>query len=201
MQLRKSISISIFSFLLFTFQTSNGQQITPADASVYAAPVPGEKAIGRWDITLNYKNKERPSWLEIYKSGGKSLVGKFVGMGGSERPITEVHYDTNTKEYTFSIPEQWGNDQVVATFSLVNGELKGVLKIGKAQTKSSWIGERAPKLDEKVGKRISWGQPIDLLKNGLSDWKYTRGWHVKNGVLAIKAKGSEEDRNLGGNQN
>ncbi len=193
----------IFSLalLLFTFQMSNGQQITPADADVYAAHVPGQEAIGRWDITLNYKGTERPSWLEIFKSGGKSLLGKFVGMGGSERPISEVVYNENTKKYSFSIPAQWGNNQTTATFSLVNGKLKGHFKIGSSSEEYSWTGKRAPKLNEKVGKQIKWGQPIDLLQNGLSDWTYTRGWHVKNGVLAIKAKGTEEDRNQGGNQN
>lgn len=203
MKTKSNIHIVIISLilLLFTFQISNGQQITPADADVYAAPVPGEKGIGRWDITLNYKNTERPSWLEIYKSGGKTLVGKFVGMGGSERPVTQIYFNANTKEYSFSIPAQWGNDQVISTFSLVNGELKGIFKIGKGQIESSWMGKRAPNLDEKVGKQILWGQPISLLQNGLSDWEFTRGWQVDNGVLAIRAKGSEQDRNQGGNQN
>src|SRR5690625_4894725 len=203
MRPKSNILIAILSvpLLLFTYKISNGQQITPEDADVYASPVPGEKAIGRWDITLNYKNTKRPTWLEIYKSGGKTFVGKFVGMGGSERPITQIHYNTNTEEYSFSIPAQWGNDQVASTFSLDNGELKGIFKIAKEQIESSWVGKRAPKLDEKVGKQMSWGQPIDLLQNGLSDWKFTRGWEINNGVLAIKAKGTEQDRNKGGNQN
>src|SRR5699024_8803568 len=123
MRPKSNILIAILSvpLLLFTYKISNGQQITPEDADIYASPVPGEKVIGRWDITLNYKNTKRPSWLEIYKSGGKTLVGKFVGMGGSERPTTQVHYNTNTEEYSFSIPAQWGNDQVASTFSLDNG--------------------------------------------------------------------------------
>lgn len=194
-------SILSVMLLMFTFLISNGQQITPADADVYAAAVPGEKAIGRWDITVNYKNNEKPSWMEIYKSGGKTLVGKFVGMGGSERPVTEVHFNANTKEYSFSIPAQWGNDQVEATFSLANDELKGHFKIGNGKVEYAWAGKRAPKLDDKVGKQILWGQPISLLQNGLADWTDTRGWQVSNGVLAIRAKGSEADRNKGGNQN
>ena len=43
---------------------------------------------GRWDITIDIDGKKSPSWLEIRHSGLHTLVGQFVGTGGSARPIS-----------------------------------------------------------------------------------------------------------------
>src|SRR5882757_11179570 len=47
---------------------------------------------GRWDITVHQGGKEVPSWLEIQRSGERTLVGRFVGGGGSARPISKISY-------------------------------------------------------------------------------------------------------------
>ena len=46
--------------------------------------------LGRWDITVYYPGKVLPSWLEVTKSGIRTLVGRWVGTGGSARPIARV---------------------------------------------------------------------------------------------------------------
>ena len=46
--------------------------------------------LGRWDITVYYPGKNLPSWLEVTKSGVRFLVGRWVGTGGSARPISRV---------------------------------------------------------------------------------------------------------------
>src|SRR5674476_367181 len=47
---------------------------------------------GRWDITIDMGGKMFPSWLEIRHSGLRMLVGQFVGIGGSARPISRVNF-------------------------------------------------------------------------------------------------------------
>ena len=45
--------------------------------------------LGRWDITVNISGNDRPSWLEIHKSGIRILVGEFVADGGALDPYQE----------------------------------------------------------------------------------------------------------------
>ena len=61
--------------------------------------------LGRWDLTVNISGKDRPSWLEIHKSGVKMLVGEFVADGGSARPISRINLENG--KLSFSIPPQW----------------------------------------------------------------------------------------------
>src|SRR5215467_2436267 len=65
---------------------------------------------GRWDITIYNSGKTMASWLEVVHSGLHTLVGQFVGSGGSARPISKVNFSNG--KVSFSIPPQWetGND-------------------------------------------------------------------------------------------
>src|SRR4051812_13301158 len=65
---------------------------------------------GRWDLTIDIGGKEVPSWLEVRHSGLQTLVGDFVGSGGSARPISKINFDNG--RLSFTIPPQWetGND-------------------------------------------------------------------------------------------
>ena len=47
--------------------------------------------LGRWDLTVHAPGKDFPSWLEVYRSGSRFMVGRFVGGGGSSRPISRVN--------------------------------------------------------------------------------------------------------------
>ena len=42
---------------------------------------------GRWDLTVHGPQGDYPSWLEVRRSGYRTLVGSFVGQFGSVRPI------------------------------------------------------------------------------------------------------------------
>ena len=64
-----------------------------------------EAAIGRWDITIQTPAGAVPSWLEIRRSGSRTLVGQFVGVVGSARPISRI--EVNGGELHFAIPAQW----------------------------------------------------------------------------------------------
>ncbi|HEY4337535.1 MAG TPA: DUF1080 domain-containing protein, partial [Puia sp.] len=61
--------------------------------------------MGRWDLTVHLPNREVPSWLEMQPSGVRTIVGRFVGSGGSARPIAKINY--NGSSFSFSIPPQW----------------------------------------------------------------------------------------------
>ena len=61
---------------------------TGAAAQKAAGPNPE----GRWDITVYDNDQQYPSWLEVYHSGHKRLVGHYVGITGRARPISIVHF-------------------------------------------------------------------------------------------------------------
>src|SRR5690349_21649654 len=86
----KLLSLPIV-LLLFTLSTK-AQQDTAA-------------LIGRWDMTIVMEGRQAPSWFEVYRSGYRTLVGEFVGTGGSARPVSLYHFSGG--KLSFSIPPQW----------------------------------------------------------------------------------------------
>jgi 3-keto-disaccharide hydrolase len=136
--------------------------------------------IGRWDITMHTPNREVPSWLEIQRSGLHTLVGHFVGAGGSARPISKVTFSEG--KISFSIPPQWevGNDLSFEA-TLQGDSLVGtiVLPNGKSYDCSA---VRAPSLKRET--QPSWGKPIHLF-NG----KDLTGWHASGEKNQWKAEG------------
>src|SRR3954465_3222719 len=60
---------------------------------------------GRWDLTIDMNGKEVPSWIEVRHSGLNTLVGDFVGSGGSARPISKINFENG--RISFTIPPQW----------------------------------------------------------------------------------------------
>jgi hypothetical protein len=145
---------------------------------------------GRWDITIYFSEKTSPSWLEVSHSGTNTLVGQFVGTGGSARPISRVYF-TNGK-VSFSIPPQWqiGNDlSFEATYR--NDSLIGTIIFPDGKNYNC-IAVRAPSL--RRNKAPVWGKPIRIF-NGidLKGW-HTAGknqWEVENGILKSTKPGSD----------
>ena len=146
--------------------------------------------IGRWDITIHMPNKEAPSWLEVQRSGLRTLVGHFVGEGGSARPISKVNFSEG--KISFSIPPQWevGNDLSFEA-ALQGDSLAGtvVFPNGKSYNCSA---VRAPSLKRET--QPAWGKPIHLL-NGkdLAGWHATgekNQWKAEGGILKSEKSGS-----------
>ena len=95
---RAEIFIGLMFMLFINAQSAFANQIRTVAA--------GEPAIeGRWDLTILISGKEMPSWLEVRHSGLHTLVGYFVGAGGSVRPISQVHFKDG--KISFSFPPQW----------------------------------------------------------------------------------------------
>jgi hypothetical protein len=136
-----------------------------------AAPVDSvSDVIGRWDITVHSSERGTPSWLEIQLSGFSTLVGRFVGGGGSARPISKINY--NQGKISFSIPPQWEKEDKDLT---VEGTLQGDSLVGTMVAPNGkeyqWVGRRAPSL--KRAKPPVWGAPVSIF-NGHD----LKGWHA-----------------------
>ena len=70
--------------------------------------------LGRWDLVVQRGTQTSPSWLEVERSGRATLVGQFVGSGGSARPIAKIEFTDGT--FRFAIPPQWENNPGDITF-------------------------------------------------------------------------------------
>ena len=165
----------------------------------------GEKAIGRWDLTISIEDDQLknlglfrlgllnsdgfPGWLEIKKSGFSTLVGYYVGYEGSARPISEIHYSANDQKYHFSIPSQWIMDieDLYFEFALKDDQLEGYLMLDG--NRLSWKGERAPDLFRK--EPPVWGNPVNLLDNNMSRWIIAENnkFQMINGILVNTESG------------
>lgn len=138
---------------------------------------------GRWDITLDMNGKPAPSWLEVRHSGFRTLVGDWVGVSGSARPIANIHYTGGRMH--FAIPPQWesGAGDLVVEGQIQGDGLTGTVTFPDGK-KYNWTGVRAPKL--KREKPPVYGKPIRLF-NGrdLKGWHAlgTNQWQAKDGIL------------------
>jgi len=165
-----------FCFLLF-----NNQPLTAQFA---------ETIQGKWDIVVEKEGQTLPSWLEIYKSGHSTLIGRFVYAFGSARPIAEIK--TANNKFTFSIPKQWeGGDMDMAFEGELDGDgLKGTMRYVDGKN-YHWTAQKAPKL--AYHKNPKWGSPTQLF-NGkdLTGWKAMgdNQWVVENGILKSPKSGA-----------
>jgi hypothetical protein len=150
-----------------------------------SAPPP---ILGRWDLTIHTARGDHPAWLEVRHSGLKTLIGQFVGTGGSARPISEIVFKDN--ELRFAIPPQWerveGN--LVVTGRLQGDRLSGTMTLADGGPEK-WEGVRAPAL--RRTEEPKWGAPIRLLANDLTGWHAlgTNEWEVASGVLKNRKSG------------
>ena len=145
---------------------------------------------GRWDISIYEDGREYPSWLEVYHSGHKRLVGHYVGISGSARPISIIHFDDGVLR--FSIPPQWEAEDNDLQFEarLSGDSLTGTL-IAADGKKYDWIGRRAPRLIRD--REPAWGAAITLFNGqNLDGWKAlgNNQWVVENGILKSPRSGA-----------
>jgi hypothetical protein len=124
--------------------------------------------LGRWDLVVQRGTQTSPSWLEVERSGNATLVGQFVGSGGSARPIAKIEFADGT--FRFAIPPQWESNPKDITFEgrLEGDRITGSMTMGDGQT-VTWSGTRAPSL-RRTGAP-AWGTAITLF-----DGKSLEGW-------------------------
>lgn len=144
--------------------------------------IKAEDLTGRWDLTLTDGTTTLPSWLEVKKSGIKTLVGYYVGVNGSARPVSEVKLQGDG--FHFAIPPQWEEgDYLKVEGRFVNGGLEGRVTFPDGK-QYNFTGERAPDL-VRTGQAV-YGEVVELF-NGkdLSNWSADgeSNWKVENGIL------------------
>jgi hypothetical protein len=161
---------------------------SPAASNVAAS----NALLGRWDLVVQRGEQTSPSWLEVERSGTATLVGQFVGSGGSARPISKIQFTDGT--FRFAIPPQWDPNPNDITFEgKIDGDrISGSMTMGDGQ-KLTWSGTRAPAL-RRTGQP-AWGEPITLIKDGALDgWKPVgrrdNQWSVAGGVLKNANRGA-----------
>ena len=129
-------------------------------------------ATGRWDLKISASDGVLPSWLEVQKSGNNALVGRFVAVVGSARPIAQIIFENDTLR--FSIPPQWEEgDQDLRVDAAVRGNtLSGTITFPNG-ARLPFTGVRAPALDAKP---VQWGAPVTLFTG-----RDLTGWHALPG--------------------
>ncbi len=149
------------------------------------SPAASDALLGRWDLVVKGNTQTSPSWLEVERSGTATLVGQFVGSGGSARPIAKIEFTDGT--FRFAIPPQWeSNPHDITVEGRIDGDrISGSTTMGDGQ-KLTWTGTRAPSL-RRTSKPI-WGQPITLFNGkSLDAWqpvgRRDSKWSAVNGVL------------------
>jgi hypothetical protein len=146
--------------------------------------------LGRWDLVVRRGTRTVPSWLEVERSGTATLVGLFVGSGGSARPIAKIEFSEGT--FRFAIPPQWERNPKDITFEgrLEGDRITGSMTMGDGQ-KLEWSGTRAPSL--RRGSPPAWGEQIKVFNGSSLDGWHTVGngenqWSAVDGILR-NAKG------------
>jgi hypothetical protein len=148
--------------------------------------------IGRWNLVVQRGTQTSPSWLEVERSGTATLVGQFVGSGGSARPISKIEFTDGT--FHFAIPPQWESNPRDITFEgrLEGGQITGSMTMGDGQ-KVAWTGTRAPAL-RRTAPPV-WGSPITLFNGkSLDGWqplgRRESMWSAVGGILQNAKSGA-----------
>jgi hypothetical protein len=160
--------------------------------AVRGATAADDAMLGRWDITIRTPDGDRPSWLELEHSGNDAMIGRFVGVVGSARPISRVTVTGDSLH--FAIPAQWeeGTGDLTVDGRLTGKNLAGSMTFPDGK-RYEWSAVRAPSLHRDHAP--SWGAPIRLLHaNDLGGWRAVGGqpnqWVVSNGVLRSPHSGA-----------
>jgi len=177
-RMRKFFLCSFSCILLASFTKANN--FYSADTSFI---------IGRWDITINISGKTYPSWLEIERSGNNSLIGHFVGVVGSARPISQVSFSNGKIS---SIPPQWekGGNNLSFEATVQADSLTGSITFPDGKNYSC-SAVHAPSLLRKSLQ--AWSKPIHLTGSGLNGWHASgqdNQWIIESGVLKSPKSGS-----------
>ena len=181
--IKRNISFLLIAVFSFIFTSTSAKQTYNGESDSVAIQ-------GKWDLTVDINGKMFPSWLEIHHSGLKMLVGRFVGTGGSARPISRIYLENG--KMSFSIPPQWEADpnDLKVEGSLQGDTLSGTMTFPDGNT-YNWVGKKAPRLHRD--KEPDWDTPIKLFDGKtMKQWHATgeNQWIVSDGILKSPHSGS-----------
>jgi hypothetical protein len=181
-----AIGLETAFFLLSVAGILTGEEEKPAKEML--------PLVGRWDMIVQSPDGDYPSWLEVRRSGYRTLVGSMVGQFGSARPISHVEFDNG--RLRFSVPPQWEQrkDDLQFVGQLEADALRGQTTDDRGR-RVTWTARRAPSL--KRTEPPIWGKPIELFNSkDLTGWKprstsVNNGWIVRNGMLVNATPGND----------
>lgn len=185
--MKKIVITALCCLLIFGVKSQTMAAANPTEISSQADK---KELVGRWDLTLEVNGKPAPSWLEVKLSGNRTLIGSFVAIVGSARPVSEVKFDNG--KFHFEIPPQWesGDQNLVVEGELKNDELQGSITMSDGE-KYTFVGVRAPYL--KRTDEVTWGETTELF-NGkdLTGWNALgeNQWEVIDGILTSAQSGA-----------
>lgn len=151
-------------------------------------PAPGfaDSVLGRWDLTVESRDGNYPSWLEIRLRTEWQLMGNFVGRFGSARHITAIDYDNGKLEFRVPVQYEQNPDDLHFVGTLSGDRLAGTTIDSSGKT-LAWSAVRAPSLERQDAPE--WGKSIKLW-NGrdLEGWRPRSDeragcWSVEGGLL------------------
>ncbi len=148
-----------------------------------SAALPAQGPGGRWDLTATDGVTTWPMWLEFQP--GPPPGGRLQGRFGHALPLLDVVVDSNRVSFPMPAERRGANPpQVSLRF---NGDVVSGDIVTPAGGRIAVTGRRAPTLSR--GRSMEWGQPVNLLANGLAAWRprstqSRNGWTVANGELA-----------------
>ena len=149
--------------------------------------------VGRWDLTLKDAGHEYPSWIEIEQKNGR-LAALFTGRWGNARPLPRIELTDGQLTFVSPKDQEGSNADLVFKGTLSGQRLSGKVN-GPDGSEWSWVGVKAPALNEKMSE-VHWGKPVELF-NGkdLSGWHESKAgppnWSVKEGHLVSPGNGPE----------
>lgn len=138
---------------------------------------------GRWDAVVHLSDRDYASWFEIKAQG--ELSGRFVGIEGSARPMTEISYEED--RLYFRLPPQYEKRDFDLEFigKLEDGVITGITN----DDEGNWVEFKAVPAPLLEYREVKWGVPINLIGEDLSNWgqrfkEAPNGWVIENGVLS-----------------
>lgn len=157
-----------------------------------AAPASIAPFLGRWDLTINTPQGERPSWIDVSDDHGRLKV-VMVGVSDHATPLNKVDFKEGEISFLSPKGEEGFDQDTLFKGKLAGGELAGTAT-GSDGTSWNWTGRKAPSLKRTAPPK--WGQPIALF-----DGKDFKGWHfsdpahsrwaVENGTLVNNGNGGD----------
>ena len=151
---------------------------------------PQPPVVGKWNLTVVTPRGGHAAWVELYHSGYRSMVGRYVGRIGAARPVGRAVWTAADSTVRFTIPPEWDTREDVQ----FEARLRGDTLVGSVTTSGGapapFTGRRAPAL--RRPQPAAWSAPRSLF-NGkdLTGWAPGRAgenhWVVRDGVL-VNAK-------------
>ena len=160
---------------------------------------PKDPVIGNWGLELGYDAMKAGHMIASRDANGNPQA---LVLWRWASPILMKDFKIEGNKFSFVHP--WGDKKVEG--SVCCGTLKATMFKKDGSIETSIKGWRNPPIAAASTDDAKLGEPIDLLKDGLSGWEQLEtngkfGWSFKDGVLSNKLGVKEDGSWVGGGVN